>query len=359
MKLTRVLSLLLALLMCVSLFAACTKEDPTPAPDGQSSSNATPAKSEDLKIVVQSQTKYVIVRNYRASEDVIKAVNSIVIAFRDYLGVEIKVKECFNDRPDPADVVQEKEILVGATNRPESRVLELLRSEDYIVRATGDKLVVGGGTDAGTLKAATDLLTNIIYKQGNKFEVSSGTLQNLTFSNKKDDSRNIYGQIINAGKYSYSKCEIMNARIDSFNIYHPKADAPSVANTLRDYISKETGYQEYESSANGTDGAIDAVPKDILVCDWHYEKTPTVYPSVDIYHKKGFEMLISPWRVRHNTDQFINYAIEHDKGHIAGILLTTWCGSGDLARHMLYGESGKWLHTEEIARMVRHIFEEE
>lgn len=123
--------------------------------------------------------------------------------------------------------------------------------------------------------------------------------------------------------------------------------------------SAETGYQEYESSANGTDPAIDTVPKDILVCDWHYEKTPTVYPSVDIYHEKGFEMLISPWRVRANTDQFIKYAIEHDKGHIAGILLTTWCGSGDLARHMLYGESGKWLHTEEIARMVRHIFEEE
>lgn len=123
--------------------------------------------------------------------------------------------------------------------------------------------------------------------------------------------------------------------------------------------SAETGYQEYESSANGTDPAIDTVPKDILVCDWHYEVQPGGYPSVEKYHEKGFEMLISPWRVRENTDNFIKYAVEHDKGHIAGILLTTWCGSGDLARHMLYGESGRWLHTEEIGRMVRHIFEEE
>ena len=278
MKLMRVLSLLLALLMCVSLFAACTKEDPTISPDGQSSSDAAPAKSEDLKIVVQSQTRYVIVRDYRAGADVKKAVNSIVTAFRDYLGAEIEVRECYNDRPDPADVVQEKEILVGATNRPESRVLELLRSEDYIVRATGDKLVVGGGTDAGTLKAATDFLTNIIYKQGNKFEVSSGTAQSLTFSNTKDDARKICGQIISAGKYSYSKCEIMNARIDSYSIYFPGEGSSAEAILVRDHISKETGYQLnlYKDSQSWSDYTI-------LVGDTKYADT-SIKLANDEYH---------------------------------------------------------------------------
>ena len=68
-------------------------------------------------------------------------------------------------------------------------------------------------------------------------------------------------------------------------------------------------------------------------------------------------MLISPWRIREHTDNFIRYAMAHDEGQVEGLLLTTWCGSGDLARHMLYGEKGQWLHTEEIARMVRYIFE--
>ena len=122
--------------------------------------------------------------------------------------------------------------------------------------------------------------------------------------------------------------------------------------------SAETGYQEFESSANGTDPAIDMVAKDILVCDWHYEKQPKGYPSVEVYGKKGFNILISPWRYQQNAENFINYAIEHDMGNVEGILMTTWCGSGDLARHMLYGEPGKWEHTEEIARTIRYIFEQ-
>ena len=79
--------------------------------------------------------------------------------------------------------------------------------------------------------------------------------------------------------------------------------------------SKETGYQEFESSANGTDPAIDVVPKDILICDWHYEKQ-TEYPSLAVYKNKGFRMLISPWRIMEHTNNFINYAKEHDEGQV-------------------------------------------
>lgn len=122
--------------------------------------------------------------------------------------------------------------------------------------------------------------------------------------------------------------------------------------------SEETGYHKWESSANGTDPAINNVPKDILICDWHYEKQ-TEFKSLEVFEKNGFKVLISPWRKRENTDNFIKYALEHDNSQIEGILLTTWCGSGDLAHHMLDGKPGQWNHTEEIGRNVRHIFENE
>jgi len=32
------------------------------------------------------------------------------------------------------------------------------------------------------------------------------------------------------------------------------------------------GYGEWESAKNGTHRAIDLVPKDLIVCDWHYER---------------------------------------------------------------------------------------
>ena len=121
--------------------------------------------------------------------------------------------------------------------------------------------------------------------------------------------------------------------------------------------SSQTGYGEYEAAANGTDAAIGLVPRDILICDWHYEDWPC-YPSVDIFGEAGFRMLVSPWRVQQNAVQFLNAAMQQDRGQIEGLLMTTWCGSGDLARVLLHGEKGRWLHTDQIAATVRCLFEQ-
>lgn len=120
--------------------------------------------------------------------------------------------------------------------------------------------------------------------------------------------------------------------------------------------SEATDYGEYEASANNTESAIDTVPKDILICDWHYENQ-TVFPSVDIFAKAGMDMLICPMRVKSNAVNFINYAAAHDTGHIKGLLLTTWFGSGELARHVLFGEKPKWKYAEELAQTMRFLFE--
>ena len=233
MKMTRLLALLLALLTCVSLFASCKKE-PEPEPEPPAPEVTT------LNVVTKSETKYVIVRNYNAGPEVIEAVKSIVLAFHDYLGVDVEVRECYTDRDESTiDVPVEREILVGITNRPESKILEGLRSEDYLIQVAGSKLVVGGSTDSGTLHAATALLTEYIYKQGNRFEVANKVPQNFSITSN--------GGLAYSARYSYSKCVIMDARIDSFNIYYPKADQTAdsltAANSIRDHISKETGYR--------------------------------------------------------------------------------------------------------------------
>ena len=40
--------------------------------------------------------------------------------------------------------------------------------------------------------------------------------------------------------------------------------------------AKTTGYGRWEASDTGSHRAIDRVPKDIIMCDWHYEM-PAVY----------------------------------------------------------------------------------
>ena len=120
----------------------------------------------------------------------------------------------------------------------------------------------------------------------------------------------------------------------------------------------KTDYDRWEASDNGTDGAINTLSRDIIICDWHYNKYSR-YESVDIFGKAGFKIMISPWREKENLEAFLEYAKNHDNGHINGILMTTWCASGDLAKRLMYGEKGRWLHTEQIATTIEEIFKAE
>ncbi len=53
--------------------------------------------------------------------------------------------------------------------------------------------------------------------------------------------------------------------------------------------SASMGYNKYESSANGTDAALPLIPKDIILCDWHYDDI-AAYPSVGYLTGKGYRV---------------------------------------------------------------------
>jgi hypothetical protein len=116
-----------------------------------------------------------------------------------------------------------------------------------------------------------------------------------------------------------------------------------------------SGYNnEYESSTTGIEAAIDIVPKDIIITDWHYGKNDR-YGSVELFAEAGFKMFFSPWRIAENALAFYDYAKKHDQGHILGLLATTWCSSGELARAILYGEEPKWDKTPAIVEALNEI----
>jgi hypothetical protein len=78
-----------------------------------------------------------------------------------------------------------------------------------------------------------------------------------------------------------------------------------------------------ESSLNGTAAAVDAIPKDIIICPWHYEKMET-YPSIPIFMKKGFRVLPSSWRNVDAAKALIEYSNKKDSPKMLGHLFTTW-----------------------------------
>ena len=86
---------------------------------------------------------------------------------------------------------------------------------------------------------------------------------------------------------------------------------------------KNYDYGEWESSMNGTAAAIDMIPKDIIVCPWHYEPRDA-YPSIPMFLDKGFRVLPAGWNKVEATTALIEYSRQYDDPKLLGYMFTTW-----------------------------------
>jgi hypothetical protein len=89
---------------------------------------------------------------------------------------------------------------------------------------------------------------------------------------------------------------------------------------------KATGTGKWEGSQNETQAAIDRVPKDIVICDWHYEKA---HETPRFFAEKGFEVVASPWKkvdVALGSLAHIRSLRSGGNAKAMGVVHTTWCG---------------------------------
>ncbi len=86
---------------------------------------------------------------------------------------------------------------------------------------------------------------------------------------------------------------------------------------------KATHYGKWEASENGTQAAIDLVPKDIILCDWHYEKRAD-YPSLQILLSKGFRVWPTGWKKVEATEAFVEASKQQHNDRMLGHLCSTW-----------------------------------
>jgi len=87
--------------------------------------------------------------------------------------------------------------------------------------------------------------------------------------------------------------------------------------------AKSLKYSEWEASKNDTQGSIDLIPKDIIICDWHYGKGPE-YPSIPLLLDKGFRVWPSGWQPLDATRAFSAYSRQQRNPRLIGYLCTTW-----------------------------------
>lgn len=87
--------------------------------------------------------------------------------------------------------------------------------------------------------------------------------------------------------------------------------------------SAAMGYGSWEASANGTAPAVDMIPKDIVICDWHYTKRDS-YPSIQFFIDKGFRVLPGSWKEPDATEAFVDYSLSIRSNKMLGHLCTLW-----------------------------------
>ncbi|OGU35404.1 MAG: hypothetical protein A2068_01415 [Ignavibacteria bacterium GWB2_35_6b] len=96
------------------------------------------------------------------------------------------------------------------------------------------------------------------------------------------------------------------------------------------FDGKDLEFGEWESSLNGTASAVDMIPKDIIICPWHYENMPA-YPSLPMFIEKGFRVLSTSWRDVEAAKSLINYSNEIKSPSMLGHLFTMW-GRADVLK---------------------------
>lgn len=122
---------------------------------------------------------------------------------------------------------------------------------------------------------------------------------------------------------------------------------------------KTTGLGEWEASFNNTYRAIDMIPKDVVVCDWHYDrpdKTPVYFAM------KGLQVITCPWRkpdfARQQLKDMIQFresATTEMKDRYQGMMQTVWSGAEDFMNEY-YGRKKMKDTMQTASRCFRTLY---
>ena len=92
------------------------------------------------------------------------------------------------------------------------------------------------------------------------------------------------------------------------------------------------GYHAWEGDIWGTWRAVDMIPKDIILADWHYEMNEKGFAGIEAFLEKGFTVFPAAWRELKQTRFLLDEALKYGKsakekgykGTMAGMMITCW-----------------------------------
>ena len=103
-------------------------------------------------------------------------------------------------------------------------------------------------------------------------------------------------------------------------VYSLNASVLMFADRLID--GKVHDFGPWESSYCDTAEAIDLIPRDVIICPWHYKPQPE-YLSIPEFVDRGFRILPTCWHDVNATTEFISYCLSIDDEHLLGFMFST------------------------------------
>lgn len=126
---------------------------------------------------------------------------------------------------------------------------------------------------------------------------------------------------------------------------------------------KTTGLGLWEASYNNTHRAIDMIPKDVVICDWHYERADK---TAVYFAMKGLNVITCPWRrpvvaIEQVNDMvaFRRHSTPQMKSHFWGVTETIWSSVESFLREFYRQPiAGKTEEVNTQANCFRAMYEQ-
>lgn len=123
-----------------------------------------------------------------------------------------------------------------------------------------------------------------------------------------------------------------------------------------------TGIGKWEASENATARAIQLIPRDVVICDWHYEAP---HPTAPFFALQGLSVVSSPWRKPsvaleqlHIIRRTRATAARPVAARMLGMLQTTWVGFGPFVRAYFGEDKTPRPQAAEAVLCFRELFQE-
>lgn len=225
-RLQRLLSWLMILLTAAAL-VSCNDEP------GEVTTDETTAAAEPVETILSAElSNYKFIYPEEHGSAMYSAFLEMRERFDAAVGSESDKGDDFYYEGVSGFEIQECEILIGITNRPESQAFVAdMRADDYGYAVVGKKLVIAGRTEAGTIKALSAFTDKVIAR----YE-SDGSLE--AFASSKDN-------YLYTAEYAVDSFTLGGVDIREFTVVYPKKrniGEDIAAERIANEIAESCGY---------------------------------------------------------------------------------------------------------------------